>query len=370
MNCIDWFGWKEGQSYIQEGGAYIWTRSPTILFFRVSRQTVCQLVYSFASFQGCCGEGETDGYGRWRIWRMATPDLQVNCCKFGYNLLQHHHECLAGFSVPTKCWSQNKAQDQNNLLVVRVEQRLMRIQDQLPSDSQWLAKIRSGRTFWYCKRSKNSVLMLPAIQLIWHRWDDMWWRMIHRLELVNNLSEKLNTGAVAWARIGEACVLASIVHAIAKKGLSSNSSAMKIMQELDHDKTAEEWLFDHQRNPQNIANCIWVCGKLEIMLPNLVQMLDKHVQRFIDRTRQPQNIAKCVLAYVRAKLGIKLSNLFWLLEERTEWLVDNGNPQEVVNYVWAYGKLGIKSSSDLFHLIDKHVQWLFDHRQPQNIANY
>ena len=55
------------------------------------------------------------------------------------------------------------------------------------------------------------------------------------------------------------------------------------MQELDHDKTAEEWMFDHQRNPQNIANCIWVCGKLEIMLLNLVQMLDKHVQRLIDR---------------------------------------------------------------------------------------
>ena len=61
--------------------------------------------------------------------------------------------------------------------------------------------------------------------------------------LVNNLSEKLNTKAVAL--IGEAWVLASIVHAIAKKGLSSNSSAMKIMQELDHDKTAEEWMFDH-----------------------------------------------------------------------------------------------------------------------------
>ena len=57
----------------------------------------------------------------------------------------------------------------------------------------------------------------------------MWGRKIHRLELVNNLSEKLNTEAVAWIR--EAWVLASIVHAIAKKGLSSSSSAMKIMQE-------------------------------------------------------------------------------------------------------------------------------------------
>ena len=71
------------------------------------------------------------------------------------------------------------------------------------------------------------------------------------------------------------------VHAIAKKGLCSNSSAMKIMQELDHDKTAsKEWLFDHQRKPQNLANCIRLCGKLG----------DKHVQWFIDR-RRPQNIA-------------------------------------------------------------------------------
>jgi hypothetical protein len=51
--------------------------------------------------------------------------------------------------------------------------------------------------------------------------------------------------------------------------------------------------------------------------------------------------------------------------------VDNGNRQEVVNCVLAYGKLGIKSSSDMFHLIDsKRVQWLLDHRQPQNIENY
>ena len=63
---------------------------------------------------------------------------------------------------------------------------------------------------------------------------------------------------------------------------------MKIMQELGHDKIAE-WLFDHRKNPG--------------------RMLDERVQRFIDR-RQPQNIAKCVWAYSRAKLGIKLSNLF------------------------------------------------------------
>ena len=45
-----------------------------------------------------------------------------------------------------------------------------------------------------------------------------------------------------------------------------------------------------------------------------------------------------------------------------------GNPQEVANDVWACGKLGI-NSPNLFRLLDEHVELLVDNRNPQDIGN-
>lgn len=88
---------------------------------------------------------------------------------------------------------------------------------------------------------------------------------------VDDLREKLHTDGIAW--IGNARPLMTIVHAIAKMGLNSNSSAMTIMQLVDHGETAE-WLVD-TGDLQGIANCVWACGTLRIQSPNLFQMLDK-----------------------------------------------------------------------------------------------
>ena len=133
------------------------------------------------------------------------------------------------------------------------------------------------------------------------------------------ISLNLFTGGVAW--VGEAWVLANIVHAIAKKGLSWNSSAMKIMQLLGYDETGK-WLFDHQKNPQNIAT---VFARVASLLKSIYQIWFKCSTSVgngsLTPARQPQNIAQCVWAYGGSKLRIKLSNLFWLLEERTEWMV-------------------------------------------------
>ena len=79
MNYI-WLIWMERGAELHSRRRWIRMNKPHNIVFQSFRQTVCQLVYSFAPFQGCCGVGETDGYGRWRIWRIATPDLQeVNC---------------------------------------------------------------------------------------------------------------------------------------------------------------------------------------------------------------------------------------------------------------------------------------------------
>ena len=105
-------------------------------------------------------------------------------------------------------------------------------------------------------------------------------------------------------------MLANIaVHAIAKKGLSSNSSAMKIMQLLDYDETVK-WLFDQQKNPQNIATVFARVASLKSIYQIWFKCSTSVGNGSLISARQPQNIAKCAWAYGGSKLGIKLWNLF------------------------------------------------------------
>ena len=46
-----------------------------------------------------------------------------------------------------------------------------------------------------------------------------------------------------------------------------------------------------------------------------------------------------------------------------EWFLDNANPQEIANCVWACGKLGIKSPN-LFRLMDKRAESLDEDGNP------
>ena len=103
-------------------------------------------------------------------------------------------------------------------------------------------------------------------------------------------------------------MLANIVHAIAKKGLSSNSSAMKIMQLLDYDETVR-WLCDHQKNPQNIANVFARVASLKSIYQIWFKCSTSVGNGSLTPARQPQNM-KCVWAYGGSKPGIKLLNLF------------------------------------------------------------
>ena len=106
-------------------------------------------------------------------------------------------------------------------------------------------------------------------------------------------------------------MLANIVHANAnaKKGLSSNSSAMKIMQLLDYDKTVK-WLFDQQKTPQNIATVFARVASLKSIYQIWFKCSTSVDKGSLTSARQPQSIAKHAWAYGGSKLGIKLSNLF------------------------------------------------------------
>ena len=215
---------------------------------------------------------------------------------------------------------------------------------------------------------------------------------------LDDLSAKLHPSGIAW--IAKTQTLANIVHAIAKIGLKSNSIAMKIVRLVDDYETAE-WLFDNG-NSQEVANCVWACGKLGIKSPNLFQFLDQRAEWLLDNGN-PQEVANCAWAcgtlgiespnlfrsldqraqclvdnwtsqqmancvWACGKLGFDPPNLFRLLDERAEWLVDNGTPQEVAICVWACGTLGVESPS-LFQLLDKRAQWLVDNGNPQELAN-
>ena len=83
MNYYLWLIWMERGAELHSRKWWMCMNKPRNIVFQVSHQTVCQVVYSFPPFQRCCGEGETDRYKRWRVWRIASPDLKVNCCKFG-----------------------------------------------------------------------------------------------------------------------------------------------------------------------------------------------------------------------------------------------------------------------------------------------
>ena len=169
---------------------------------------------------------------------------------------------------------------------------------------------------------------------------------------LDDLSAKLYSSGIAW--IAEVRALASIVHAIAKMGLKPNASAMKIVRLVDDCETAQ-WFIDNG-NPQDIANCVWACGKLGIEASDMFRLLD-HRAEWLVENGNPQDLANCLWAC--ATLGIESPNLFRLLDERAEWLVDNGTPQALANCVGACGTLGIKSPN-LFRLLDKRAQWLLD----------
>jgi hypothetical protein len=95
-----------------------------------------------------------------------------------------------------------------------------------------------------------------------------------------------------------------------KEGVKLKLERKKIMQLLGYDETGK-WLFDHQKNPQNIAT---VFARVASLLKSIYQIWFKCSTSVgngsLTPTRQPQNIAKCVWAYGGSKLRIKLSNLF------------------------------------------------------------
>ena len=176
------------------------------------------------------------------------------------------------------------------------------------------------------------------------------------------INAKLHDFGIPW--LGEARVLAAIVHGFAKMGLSEeNSSVKQIMAFMGEVETAE-WLFQ-DGSPQSISNCVWACGKLGIKCQNLFKVLDEGSERLLEHAN-PQEIANCVWAC--GKLGAKPRSLFDFVDQRAEWFIENGHPQAFANCLWACAALGIESPN-LFQVLDQRADWLIQNGKPQEIAN-
>ena len=181
--------------------------------------------------------------------------------------------------------------------------------------------------------------------------------------LLDDLSKKFLVHGITWVEHGGVRVVANIVHAIGKLGLSKHASAMNILKVIGEDEPAE-WLFANG-NPQQIANCIWAFGTLRIQSPNLFRLLDERAEWLVENGNA-QNVSNCVWAC--GKLGVKSNNLFRLLDEHSERLMVDATPQGLANCVWACAKVGIVSPK-LFRVLDKRADWLLGKGAMQEIAN-
>ena len=105
------------------------------------------------------------------------------------------------------------------------------------------------------------------------------------LAYLEDLSGILRSRGVMWM---DARSVATIVHGIAAMGLQSNQSAMQIVALIDKGNNPE-WLFD-TGNLQEVANCVWACGRLGIQSPNVFRLLDRNAERLFE-TGNSQNVA-------------------------------------------------------------------------------
>ncbi|KAI2514298.1 endonuclease [Fragilaria crotonensis] len=230
---------------------------------------------------------------------------------------------------------------------------------ELGRDGKWIEILSLYHAKKECFNHVNDATVMSQLGRIRHvRNDDP------SLEsFLYHLHIKLQGRGITW--MGETRQVANIVHALGKIGMPQtlDSSAMKIMRLVGDSETAE-WMFEYG-NPQEIANCIWAYGTLEIESPTLFRLLDQRAD-WLAGNLTSQGLANCIWAC--GKLGIISPSLFMLLDQRAEWLFENGTAQEIINCVWACGKLGIESPN-LLRLLDENAERLVDGGTPQDLSN-
>ena len=121
-----------------------------------------------------------------------------------------------------------------------------------------------------------------------------------------DLGSKLTLHGTRWMG---ARAVARILHNIAKLDLVENDSTDMIFDLFEDDSTAA-LLFENGDFCQDIANCAWACASLDIRSPNLFRLLDQNAEWMLQHGNQEQ-LSDC--AWACGVLGVRAPNLSRLL---------------------------------------------------------
>jgi hypothetical protein len=165
---------------------------------------------------------------------------------------------------------------------------------------------------------------------------------------------------------------ANICHSIGKLRMKRDPAAYRIVNHLSNRTFVQD--FVDRANPQCIANVAWSLAKLRrpYHMRILLSVMDNNnnndqCRNAIMADDKPQHLSNIIWAC--AKLGQTPSPAwFAAMEQRADWLVANGNQQDIANTAWAFATLGKKSNA-WFGAIEKRSDWLVTDGSLQSIAN-
>jgi hypothetical protein len=116
---------------------------------------------------------------------------------------------------------------------------------------------------------------------------------------------------------------------------------------------------------QALANVIWACADLGQAEPVLFATVEER-SHWLVTEGDPLNIS--TIAWAFAKLNHQSPALFAEIDQRSDWYLANGSPRDISMTAWACGTLQHKTPA-LFTAIDKQSEWLVSSGTAQDVAN-
>jgi hypothetical protein len=183
------------------------------------------------------------------------------------------------------------------------------------------------------------------------------------VKFVDELANIIEERGLEWIGIRS---VANIAHVVGKIQLKTNS-AQQIIEFAARKENAQAIVLRGQQ-PQAVANICWAMAKLRRsdIFPSFMGILEDRSQWLV-KEGNLQDVANT--AWACATLGFPSPGLFDEIENQSSWLiVKEGRPQAVANIAWACATLGIQSPK-LFSEIEKQSSWILKEGIPQDVAN-
>ena len=180
---------------------------------------------------------------------------------------------------------------------------------------------------------------------------------------LNSLWTKINVNGLSWIGVRQT---ANIVHAIGKLKLR-NQGASDVLDWIAREDIAKEFVHGkvERADAQNMANTVWAFANLQKQAPMLLANIEDRSDWLV-QNGEPQHVANTVWAFATLKTEAPI--LLSAIEARSDWLVQNGTPQCVANTVWAFATLQTEAPL-LMAQIETRSDWLVRNGTPQAVAN-